>query len=135
MAIQLTVTEGIMNTRLPLAALTLILGHCLATQAVAQTTVAGVAARPPGATRSASLARFERLAADGDYWAAELAGRLYYEGRAPDGTVTRDLESARRHLEFAARNGSPGARVLLGRIAAGRGASADDEYVPGPGGC
>lgn len=124
-----------MHTRLTLTALTLVLGHCLATQALAETLVASVAANPATAAGSPSLAQFERLAAEGDYWAAELAGRMRYEGKAPDGAVTRDPERARRHLEFAAQHGSPGARVLLDRIGAGKDANADGEYVPGPGGC
>jgi len=91
---------------------------------------------------AASLAMFERLAAQGDARAAARAGEmLLYAHRLYPKAVAHDLPRAVRWLEQAATGGSLPARWLLDRVkATPRGAAATDEaqdapYVPGPHGC
>lgn len=108
------------------------LGLILAGTAPAQVTASAAGSSPAVTRPGATFSDFERLAAAGDTAAAEQAGRILYEGRAPDGrAVARDLDRARAYLSQAAKAGSPSARAMLDRI----GAPADDGYVPGPHGC
>ncbi|MBI3147235.1 MAG: hypothetical protein HYZ17_01825 [Betaproteobacteria bacterium] len=124
-----------MNLKLLMTTSAVVFICGLAAPAFTQTLVARAnPAAAPGVT-SPTLLNLERLAAAGDHWAAEFAGRMRYAGKAPDGPVTRDLDLAQRHLELAAKHGSPGAIMLLERIRTGLGANAETEYVPGPGGC
>lgn len=113
---------------IPVAGLGLILAGTAPAQMTASATAPSPAVSRPGAT----LSDFERLAAAGDAKAAEQAGRILYEGRAPDGqAVARDLDRARGYLSQAVKAGSPTARAMLDRMAP----SADGGYVPGPHGC
>ena len=76
------------------------------------------------------------MAAQGDAAAAERAGRIFYDGRTPDGNASStDLGRARTYLAQAAKGGSATARSLLDKIDASIVPADDAGYVPPPYGC
>ena len=76
------------------------------------------------------------MAAQGAASAAERAGRIFYDGRTPDGNASStDLGRARTYLAQAGKAGSASARALLERIDASIVPADDAGYVPPPYGC
>ena len=120
----------------PRYALPVVLGLMIAGTAGAQVTASATGSAAAANRSAVTLADYERMAAQGDASAAERAGRIFYDGRTPDGNAaSTDLGRARTYLAQAAKAGSTSARALLERIDASIVPADDAGYVPPPYGC
>ena len=120
----------------PRYALPVVLGLMIAGTSGAQVTASATDSAASASRSAATLADYERMAAQGDASAAERAGRIFYDGRTPDGNASStDLGRARTYLAQAAKAGSASASALLERIDASIVPADDAGYVPPPYGC
>jgi hypothetical protein len=72
----------------PRYALPVVLGLMIAGTSGAQVTASATDSAASANRSAATLADYERMAAQGDAAAAERAGRIFYDGRTPDGNAS-----------------------------------------------